>query len=317
MVFTKTVEKLYKAQMFTRYDDEGLVYYFSPEDFPGLEAEPYCFASSLGHTLKGYFYSYQGFNPNRLVVFDHGLGGGHRSYMKEIEMLCRQGYLVFSYDHTGCMESGGENIRGFAQSLRDLDDCLKALKADEKVNTAHIFLVGHSCGGFAVMNIPALHPDVEKLVVLSGLVSVEKILEQYFSGMLSGFRKDIMELETSSNPYYVKFSGEKSLANTNARVLLIHSDNDPTVHKEAHYDVLYSALKNRSNVEFMLVSGKGHNPNCTAQAVGLLGELSAALVKGRKLKTPKEKEAFKNSFDWDKITEQDKAVWYKIFAFLE
>ena len=128
MIFEKQVVNMYKGMMHTRCDDTETVFYFSAENFSGLKKEKYSFSSSLGHTLSGYIYSYESPISNRLVVFDHGFGGGHRSYMKEIEMLCRQGYKVFSYDHTGCMESQGENTNGFAQSLHDLDDCLTALK---------------------------------------------------------------------------------------------------------------------------------------------------------------------------------------------
>lgn len=167
------------------------------------------------------------------------------------------------------------------------------------------------------MNIPAFHPDVEKIVVLSGVVSVERIVDQFLSGALIAFRKDIHALERSSNPDYVDFSGEKTLADSEIPVMLIYSDNDPTVHKSAHYDILYSALKDRKNTEFLLVSEKGHNPNYTKEAVKLLGELVAALVHGRKLKTPEEREKFKSSFDWNAVTEQDKSVWLKILGFLE
>jgi hypothetical protein len=119
---------MYKGMMFARCDDTETVFYFAPKDFPGLQAEPHSFVGSAGHTLQGYFYQYDNAVPGRLIVFDHGFGGGHRAYMTEIEMLCRHGYRVFAYDHTGCMESEGENTKGFSQSLNDLDCCIKALK---------------------------------------------------------------------------------------------------------------------------------------------------------------------------------------------
>ena len=61
------------------------------------------------------------------MVFDHGIGGGHLSYFKEIEMLCRGGYKVLGYDHAGCMESEGEYINGMTGSLPDLDSAINYL----------------------------------------------------------------------------------------------------------------------------------------------------------------------------------------------
>ena len=92
----KQILKAYSDFAFTRYDDCDTVFYFSAADFPGLKSEPYRFASSLGHELKGYFYYYDGCREDRLIVFDHGMGGGHAAYMKEIELLAKKGYLVFS-----------------------------------------------------------------------------------------------------------------------------------------------------------------------------------------------------------------------------
>ena len=132
MIFEKIIVNMYKGMMYNRCDDAETVFYFSSEDFPGLRKEPIAFASSLGHTLHGYLYEYDSAREDRIIVFDHGFGGGHRAYMKEIEKLCKHGYKVFAYDHTGCMESGGETPNGLAQSLCDLNDCINMIKSDER-----------------------------------------------------------------------------------------------------------------------------------------------------------------------------------------
>ena len=111
MIFEKQIVDMYKGMMHSRCDDVETVSYFSAADFPGLNNEAYSFKSSLGHNLNGYIYSYEGSNTDRLIVFDHGMGGGHLAYMKEIEMLCRHGYTVLAYDHTGCMQSEGKRDR--------------------------------------------------------------------------------------------------------------------------------------------------------------------------------------------------------------
>ena len=131
MLFEKYIVNTFKKQMYNRCDDTGVAYYFSADNFEGLNKENFVFTARAGHNLQGYFYWYENPMENRLVIFEHGMGGGHRSYMREIETIAKKGYLVFAYDHTGCMESGGETTGGFSQSLMDLDDVLTALKRKE------------------------------------------------------------------------------------------------------------------------------------------------------------------------------------------
>ena len=133
MLFENQILGAFRKNFLRRCDDTGTAFYFSAADFPGLVSEPFSFPSSKGHTLSGSFYHYDNPIPGRLVVFDHGMGNGHRAYMREIERLARAGYLVFSYDHTGCMESGGADPNGMAQSLCDLNDCIRTILAEHQV----------------------------------------------------------------------------------------------------------------------------------------------------------------------------------------
>lgn len=320
MIFKSFIEKMYRAQLFGRCDDTGNVYYFSAKDFKGLHSEPYSFKSKLGHTLRGNFYYYDSPIEDRLIVFDHGYGGGHLSYMKEIEMLCRRGYLVFSYDHTGCMDSEGDSTRGFAQSLCDLDDCITSLKASDKCKNMSISVVGHSWGGFSTLNIPKFHPDITHTVVLSGFISVREMVNQNFSGILKGYRNHIYGIEEKTNPDFVTADARETLADTKTKVLLIYSADDSLVKKDVHYDGLKNALSDKENVTFHLVEGKGHNPNFTADAVRYKDAFFADLTKKTKkkqLNTAEEKQAFINSYDWDRMTAQDEDIWQLIYKHLD
>lgn len=320
MIFEKQIVSIYKGMAYTRCDDNGTAFYFSASDFEGLNCESYSFRSSMGHALEGCLYSYENPIPNKIVVFDHGFGGGHLSYMKEIEMLCRHGYRVFAYDHTGCMRSGGENPNGMAQSLCDLTDCITAIKNDARFDGYEIMVMGHSWGGFSTLNISAVFPEITKIVVLSGFVSVELLVNSYFGGLLKSYRKPIMELESASNPRFIKYDAIESLKNSKVQALLIYSDNDQLCKKEVHFDALKNALEGAENVRFILENGKGHNPNYTTDAVAHLGEYVTAknkLTKTKKLETEEQKKVFLASFDWDRMTKQDERVWNEIFAHLD
>ena len=318
MIFEKQVVNAYKGMMHSRCDDTETVFYFSADDFPGLHQTAYPFPASAGHTLKGYLYHYDQPAKGRLIVFDHGFGGGHRAYMKEIELLCRHGYLVLAYDHTGCMESGGASPNGLAQSLCDLNDCLSAIKKDERLGALTLSVIGHSWGAFSTMNIPALHPEVSHIVAMCGFVSVEEMMKTFFAGPLKGYRKAVLALEQQSNPEFFAFHALASLSHTQAKALLIYSENDQLCRK-AHYDILKDGLDGKENVQFLLEKNKGHNPNYTQDAVKLLGKFSKARAKFLKKKkaTKEQKAQFVASFDWDKMTAQDEAVWQCIFSHLD
>ena len=318
MIFEKQIVNAFKGMMYTRCDDAETVFYFSASDFPGLHAEPYPFKSSEGNTLKGYTYHYDNPIPGRLIVFDHGFGGGHRAYMKEIEKLCKHGYAVFAYDHTGCMESEGATPGGMAHSLCDLNDCIKAIKADNRFEGMSISVMGHSWGAFSTLNISALHPEITHIVAMCGFVSVEDMVNATFSGLLKGYRKAIMALETESNPAFVKYNAVETLSHSKTKALLIYSEDDPMC-KKVHYDILEKSLKDKENVTLMLCNNKGHNPNYTEDAVRILGEFGKARAKLAKNKkaTAEDKAMFVASYDWDAMTVQDEAVWQKIFEHLD
>ncbi|MBQ8600341.1 MAG: alpha/beta fold hydrolase [Clostridia bacterium] len=308
----KLLNNIYQKAVCSRADDNGAIFYFSAADFAGLRQKNYAFHSSDGHILQGYFYFYENYKSNHIIVFDHGMGGGHRSYMREIEVLAKEGYLVFSYDHTGCMESGGETTGGFPQSLKDLNDALTALKADFPNHTFSV--IGHSWGGFSTMNIAAFHPDVKHLIAFSGFISVEQVLKQFFGVFCKGIYKEVLQKE----PVYAASSAVESLKNTDAKILIFHSGDDHTVSSKMHFDVLAEAFAEKENVRLIKVNGKKHNPNYTADAVQYKDAFFAAYKKtAKKLKTEQQKQAFKDQFDWYRMTEQDMEIWSQVFEVLK
>ena len=287
------IEKIYKRTLFSRHDDDGSVFYFSEKDFDSLKKEPYSFTTRAGHKLNGAFYSYENCDTDRIVVFDHGMGAGHRAYLREIEMLARHGYLVYSYDHTGCTESEGEHIRGFAGSLADLDSCITALKSD--FPGKKISVMGHSWGGYSTLNITALHPDITHVVALSGFSSVKEMQKQVIPAILFPYRKGLYRLEADTNPDYVAHTAMGTLSKTKAKVLVIHSADDKTVSAKRHFDKLRRPLADRENIRFLALFGKGHNPNYTVDAVKYKDSFFKEMKKRRKaglLSTDEQKKNF-------------------------
>ena len=317
MIIRKKLEEIYRKTLFSRHDIDGTIFYFSHEDFEGLKKVPSSFKTKRGDSIRGYFYFYGAPDYSRIVVFDHGLAIGHRSYMREVEMLARHGYTVYTFDHTGCTESEGEGIHGFAGSLADLDDCMTMLKSE--FPESRFSVVGHSRGGYSTLNIPALHPEIEHIVAISGFSSVSEMQGQLIPSFAKKIRAHIYGVEEQDNPDYITAVAYDSLKTTKTKALIIHSEDDTTVSVK-HYKKLESALKDMPNIRFLLVNGKAHNPHYTEDAVKYKDAFFKSYKRHKKkgkLETPEQRAAFINSYDWHRMTAQDDVVWQEIFSHLD
>ena len=319
MLFNK-VQEIFNKTVYTRAEELPQIHLFSDKDFKGINKVPYTVKSSLRHDLKGYFYYYDNPKNMRLVVFDHGMFCGHLNYFREIETILSHGYLVFAYDHTGCMESGGEGTGGFAQSLRDLNEVITSLKTIEALNGYDIYVVGHSWGGYATLNIPKFHPDIKKIVPISGFISPREIIYQHLSGIVRIFAKRIYNIEREKNPDYMEISALDTLAKCDTCALIIHSPNDHMVKFKRHFLKLKKELSDKKNIEFLVVDGADHNPTYTLEAIcekNIFHKKLKRASRSGQFNTEKGCLEFKNSLDWWKITEQNQEVWGKIFKFLD
>ena len=317
---SEQIENAYKKVLFKRHDPDGSIFYFDHENFDGLYKQEYSFVTRKGNKLHGGFYCYDDPNPDKLIVFDHGLSKGHRAYMREIETLCKHGYFVYAFDHTGSGDSEGEDVNGLLGSLADIDDCLNAIKDIPAVSEREIYLVGHSRGGFSSLNVIAFHPEVKKVVALAPFNSLETMNKQNAPGLLAPFRKVLYDLEKRHNPEFADVSAIKTLAKTTTPVLIIHSLDDATVSAKLNILDLRKKLFDRENLEFMLLNGKGHNPNYTTEAVAYKDAFfkeHKRLTKKGLLENDEQKSLFVDFYDWNAMTEQDPDVWEKIFKFLE
>jgi hypothetical protein len=86
-----------------------------------------------------------------------------------------------------------------------------------------------------------------------------------------------------------------------------------------HFLKLRNALADKSNIEFLTLTDKCHNPNYTSNAVKYKAKFFKEFTKRMKKKTLDKElhKAFLASYDWSAITEQDDAIWNKIFEFLK
>lgn len=317
---SRQIEEAYSNVLFRRHDPDGSMYYFSHEDFDGLYKQDFSFVSRNGDKLNGAFYCYDEPIKDKLIVFDHGLSNGHRSYMREIETLCRHGYFVYAFDHTGADSSEGEHVNGLLGSLADIDDCLNAIKDIPAVSGREIYLIGHSRGGFSSLTVFPDHPEVKKVVALSPFISIKAMHKQLVPAIASPFRKLLYRLEEKHNPQYCNGSVINALEKTDIPVLLIHSLDDKTVSAKLNILEVRKQLFDRENLEFILLNGKGHDPHYTRSAAAYKQEFYSERRRLRKkglLENDDQKALLLDCYDWYEMTEQDEDVWEKIFKFLD
>ena len=168
------------------------------------------------------------------------------------------------------------------------------------------------------MNIGAIHPEITHIVSMSGFVSVERIVQQSL-GPLKAYAPAVVAREQRELPRHARYNGLESLEKTKAKVLLIYSEDDKTVHKAVHYDPLYIKFCDADHVKFLLLNGKNHNPGYECASVKYKDEFFAAYTKALKkgrLTTPEEQTKFMEQYDWWFMTNQDMQVWNAVFDHL-
>ena len=81
------ISYLYKKHFVCRYDKEVGIPYYSYSDFKGLKQESYSFTNSKGIEISYFYYYYDNYKDDKVILFAHGLGPGHVAYLKEIATL--------------------------------------------------------------------------------------------------------------------------------------------------------------------------------------------------------------------------------------
>lgn len=300
--------------------------YFTHKDFADLSAHPVEFPSNKGQLLRGAVYTYEAaVPPAGLVIFAHGGGGGHLSYMTEIYTIARAGYAVLAYDNTGTMGSQGKSLVGFYQAVRDLEAAVQYAVSSPSLSAFKPALVGHSWGGYAVCCASAHVKDqISAVVALSAPNDVARlaldpiraklgaaVLLYPAFAMASVLVNGIRSRKTVSNVL---------LAAGDLPILLIQGDADPTVTMK-NSPVSNEKLTARDNVKTVICKDRGHNVYQTAESekylMKVFSMISAAEKKYKSSGTiPAQEKAKLYDIDYALITEEDENIMNTILSFI-
>lgn len=290
--------------------------YFNHLDYPHLKFKPHSFASHQGQMLKGGFYHYDNYNHDQLIIFVPGYGPGHLAYTGFIEQLCQMGYEVFSFDLTGTGYSEGENFIGYTQGLKDIQYAFASLKSLSVYAKKRWTLVGHSLGGFVVLNSGnSKGYPIENIVSLSGFNNVIDIFKTqrdqfnrwhiYFSiymflryGFLA-FKMSFQSVKQSSKRYLIMMGGQ-----------------DQIVPVKENFKIYHSIESKR--VQLVELPNKFHNPYLTE--VGERYFIETFLMERPKIlksKDPIKIRSFHDQIDYVLATQNDVHVFKIIESFLK
>ncbi len=237
---------------------------WSIDDFDSLQREKYTFPSDKGQVLTGYRYYHEGVDARGVIVLAHGFGGaGHRHYMNIADYFAANGYVVFAYDATGNDESEGEAVGGLPQGLIDLDYALRFVKAEPDFAGLPIMLWGHSWGGYSVGSVLALHPDVKAAVIVAGFNASIDMLESEGRNIAgSAINFVLPALAAHEEKLFGRYAGMSildGLAASDAKVMILHSEDDNMIPVGISYDRYFAAYGDDPRFTFIHFEDRGHN----------------------------------------------------------
>lgn len=261
---------LYHSVFGVRVDTPNEYYSYLTKARPDFLRTAASFNSNKGQKLQGYFYFYDSTPYKGLVVMAHGMGGGHDSYLAEAEYLASRGYLIFAYDNTGTNESEGKRLIGLSQSGIDLHYALQFVESLPMLDKLPLLLYGHSWGGFAVTAVNNYPHRVKAVVSVAGFEENSNVLKQQGRAMVG----DIISLFMPYVHLYERMlfgdaathTGISGLSKTDAKVLIIHSKDDPIVDYEANFMRYKSTFSDNPRFTFLSLTSHGHNAVLSQEA---------------------------------------------------
>ena len=289
---------------------------YTPLDIDSYTAEEFKLDSKKlevnykGKVIRGYFYSLGDYDKNKLVIFAHGMDSSKESYIQEIAYLASKGFLVLGFDYFGTNESDGK-LMGFGNSLKSLDLVIDYIKNSEEYKNKELYVIGHSWGGYATLNIVKYHKDIKGIVAMAPAVSLYKIFRGSYLKQNVIVTLLILLVEYCKLGKYSLCNGAKSLKKYNGKIMVVQSKNDSVVSFKSSLGYVKDNIGNKA--EYIVMEDRFHNPDYKKEAVDKLMKFYGEMGKCKKEDLP---ELFKKQ-DFRAMGELDPEVMDKIVDFLK
>ena len=292
-----------------RCDGDERLKYFTHEDFDSLKAMKVEFPDQNGNTLRGAVYAAAGIQqPEALVIFSHGMGGGHLSYMTEINTLAKSGFAVLSYDNAGTFDSGGERLGGFTNGPESLKAALAFVESHNILGKMKKVLMGHSWGGYSVCQVLGDENTKVDCAVTFGAPESGYAVSSAVLGEKLEFLVPLVKLVfcLKEGNAAATTSSECVAKASDTPVLLLHGKKDHIVAPRISAAEKCKDLPNATSVIF---DGRFHNVYQTVESEIYMNDTFAKINALKKNKNASEEEINAcYDIDYELITREDPAV---------
>lgn len=221
------------------------------------------FNNRYGTRLQGYLYEVE--NSAAIAVVVHGIHSGADDYLPLIKKITEGGYSVFAFDCTGTYSSEGETLVGMCQNLSDLNECLNFLADAPFAKGKHVFVVGHSWGGYAAASVLALHPEVRAAVLIAPMNNASTIMAEQserHNGPPTELVKPIFDIfQTLAFHDLVQYDGVYGINSTSARVLIAQGINDTVISHNKESITAQRKKIDNPRVEYLWCTGSESTHN--------------------------------------------------------
>lgn len=231
------------------------------KDYQDTYEREYVNFMSGKNRLQGYVYGSE--NDKGLLVFSHGIGGGHENYINEIIWFVDQGWRVFAYDATGSCESEGDGTIGLVQSALDLDAALTYIEEENSFSGLPVCLLGHSWGGYGVGAVLQFSHEIAASVSISGYAYPMEMMMEYVNssmGKAGSLLYPFVWLDT-----YITFGKNVSLSaidginSGEVPVLVIHGTADEMIGFNGAAIIAKKEQITNPNVRYLIMNQEGQN----------------------------------------------------------
>ena len=305
------IARHYQKEFVHRFDKEIGVPYYETKDFPHLKEEKDTFVNKKGLKIAYFYFYYEGYQKDEIILFLPGLSCGHVAYFREINEIASRGYKVLTIDYTGCGESEGKCLGSLNAPTSDVIDLLNLLKLKEEIK-----IVGHSLGGYTALNLMNLRKELTRGVVISPFIDIEAIIKNFVPNKF--ILKRVLKYENKVSGQYSLLNNLVYLRAMHDDLLFIHSTDDQMV----PYEVSTKKVEELNNpqIKFIIRNNRKHNPQYTDDAVKYLNDVFNqfyTLINEKKIVTDEDKKNYFKDVSLERLTNQDPEITNAIINFLK
>ncbi len=183
----------------------------------------------------GYFYPAK--PAKGLIAFAHGLHTGADDYLSVFYFLVQNGYSVIAYDTKGTYDSGGNSTVGLCEALVELDHLLNYVRQTPVLCDMPLYVLGHSCGGFAASAVLLLHPEIRASVTISAMKDANTMIvgKGFLYSSILGIPETPLTAafleETQKRLFgsYTELDGVRAVNESDCPILIAHGIRDRVV----------------------------------------------------------------------------------------